>query len=80
MITQLRNALIYHIKIHSAVCFFSFVAQTYKKSHKYVQRFNDIDLYHFFVSRVLACILGDELATLATTLEVTSNIRYDVLV
>ena len=79
MITQLRYALIYHIKIHSAV-FFSFVAQTYKKSHKYVQRFNDIDLYHFFVSRVLACILGDELATLATTLEVTSNTRYDVLV
>ena len=35
------------------------MAQTYKKSHKYVQRFNDIDLYHFFVSRVLACILGD---------------------
>ena len=59
MITQLRYALIYHIKIHSAVLFFSFVAQTYKKSHKYVQRFNDIDLYHFFVSRVLACILGD---------------------
>ena len=58
MITQLRYALIYHIKIHLAV-FFSFVAHTYKKSHKYVQRFNDIDLYHFFVSRVLACILGD---------------------
>ena len=56
------------------------MAHTYKKSHKYVQRFNDIDLYHFFVSRELACILGDELATLATTLEVTSNIRYDVLV
>ena len=79
MITQLRYALIYHIKSIQHF-FFSFVAQIYKKSHKYVQRFNDIDLYHFFVSRVLACILGDELATLATTLEVTSNTRYDVLV
>ena len=80
MITQLRYALIYHIKIHSAVFLFSFVAQTYKKSHKYVQRFNDIDLYHFFVSRVLACSWRRTGYTLATTLEVTSNIRYDVLV
>ena len=80
MITQLRYALIYHIKIHLAV-FFLVLWLTHTK--RVINTFN--------VLMILICItflflvywlvfLETDLATLATTLEVTSEIRCDVLV
>ena len=80
MITQLRYALIYHIKIHSAVFF---LVLWLKHTKRVINTFN--------VLMILICItflflvywlvfLETDLATLATTLEVTSEIRCDVLV
>ena len=81
MITQLRYALIYHIKIHSAGFFF--LVLWLKHTKRVINTFN--------VLMILICItflflvywlvfLETDLATLATTLEVTSEIRCDVLV
>ena len=79
MITQLRYALIYHIKIHLAVFLVLWLTHT----KRVINTFN--------VLMILICItflflvywlvfLETDLATLATTLEVTSEIRCDVLV